>query len=262
MTATILFPVLIVSGVGIVSGVILSIAAIVLQVPVDERQKALRDVLPGANCGACGYAGCDGYAEAMAAGDAEVSKCTPGGADVRNQLADILGVASGEFKRTAAYVRCAGSYTNTQAKMQYAGQFTCASANQLFAGPGSCAYGCTGFGDCVSVCEYDAIHICNGVAVIDPAKCAGCAKCIAACPKSVITMAPAEGTALLACSSHDKGADARKICTAGCIGCTKCVKACPENAISMDNSLAVIDYDKCVGCNKCVSECPQSCIKG
>lgn len=257
---SILFPVLIVSGVGIVSGVILSIAAAVLSVPVDERQIALRDALPGANCGACGYAGCDGYAEAVASGDADISLCTPGGADVKTQLADILGTDAGDFRKMTAFVHCSGSSANTSAKMQYMGERTCAAANQMFGGPGNCGFGCIGFGDCAAVCEYDAVNICDGVAVIDPDKCVGCAKCVSACPKSIIDISPADTTALISCSSHDKGAVVRKICSVGCIGCTRCVKACPEGAIHMEDTLAVIDYDKCTGCGACAESCLQNCI--
>lgn len=260
MVESIISPVIIVTVIGAISGVILSVASIVLHTPVDEKQERLRECLPGANCGACGYAGCDSYAEAMSSGEVGVNMCIPGGAEVKAQLAGIMGVEAGEFRRMAAFVSCNGSHDNATDKMQYIGALTCAAANQIFAGPSSCSYGCMGYGDCVTVCEYDAIHIVNGVSVVDSDRCVGCSKCITVCPKSIIAMAPAEKTAAVVCSSHDKGPQVRKACTVGCIGCTKCVKTCPDEAISMDNFMAVVDYDKCTGCGLCAKDCPQNCI--
>lgn len=260
MVESIINPVIIVTVIGAISGVILSVASIVLHTPVDETQEQLRECLPGANCGACGYAGCDSYAEAISSGEAGVNMCIPGGAQVKAQLAEIMGVQAGSFRKMAAFVSCNGTTENAAAKMQYIGVQTCAAANQIFAGPNSCSYGCMGYGDCVEVCQYDAIHVVNGVSLVDPDRCVGCSKCIAACPKDIIALAPAATTSVVVCSSHDKGPQVRKACTAGCIGCTKCVKACPMEAISMDNFVAVVDYDKCTGCGLCAEGCPAKCI--
>jgi len=258
---SILIPVCIVSGVGAVFGVILSVAAVLLEVPVDKKQEAIREALPGANCGACGYPGCDGYAEALAQGSVTAMLCAPGGQAVRTKLAEILDLDVGSFKQVSAFVQCAGSYYNTSNKMRYVGESSCAYANQIFAGPWSCPYGCLGYGDCMAVCEYDAIQVMDGVAVVDAEKCVACAKCVAACPKSIIAIAPTDHTARMACSSKDRGAQVKQLCTAGCIGCTKCVKSCPEGAIHMVGALARVDYEKCTGCGTCTQSCPQNCFE-
>lgn len=260
MITNIISPIMIVTVIGTVAGVILSVASILLHTPVDETQEKLRECLPGANCGACGYAGCDSYAEAIAAGDADVSLCVPGGASTKSLLAGIMGVDAGGFRRMAAFVTCNGTADNATEKMRYIGAESCAAANQIFGGSRSCVYGCMGYGDCVTVCEYDAIYISNGVSVVDPNKCVGCKRCITACPKSIISLVPAESTAYVVCSSHDKGPLVKKACSVGCIGCTKCVKVCPQEAISMNNFLAIVDYDKCTACGLCADSCPQKCI--
>lgn len=260
MIESIMFPVIIVSVIGTLSGVILSVASIILDVPVDETQEKVRAVLPGANCGACGYTGCDGYAEAISKGEAKVTLCIPGGNGVKDQLAGIMGVEAGDIRRMAAFVKCGGSCDNVSTKMEYSGVQTCASANQIFGGPSACTYGCMGYGDCVAVCQYGAIQVANGISTVDPYKCVGCGMCIAECPKGIISIYPADNISAIQCSSHDKGAQVRKVCAVGCIGCTKCVKDCPQNAISMDNFLAVVDYEKCNGCGECAESCPQKCI--
>lgn len=256
----ILMPVMIVSGIGIVAGVLLSIMSMVMHVPVDEKQEAVREALPGANCGACGYAGCDAYAEAVSKGETEVNHCIPGGQAVKDALAEIMGVQAGDVEKAIAYVQCFGTSVNTKNKMQYIGEMTCASANQMFGGPGSCTYGCMGLGDCLSACDYDAIHIRDGVAFIDPLKCVGCSKCVRTCPKAVIAMQPANSIARVSCSSRDKGGEVRKICQVGCTGCTRCVRICPEGAIKVENFLSRVDPEKCTACGKCVEECPQKCL--
>jgi electron transport complex, RnfABCDGE type, B subunit len=260
MLASIMFPVVIVTVIGTISGVILSVASIILAVPVDEKQENVREVLPGANCGACGYAGCDSYAEAVAKGEAKVTLCIPGGVGVENQLAEIMGVEAGPFRRMAAFVKCNGGNGNASVKMNYGGIQTCTAANQVFGGPNSCTYGCMGYGDCVRVCDYNAIHVINDVSVVDSDKCVGCSRCVTECPKGIISIIPADDASVIVCSSHDRGPIVRKACSVGCIACTKCVKVCPQNAISMDNFVAVIDYEKCNGCGDCVSSCPQKCI--
>lgn len=260
MIGSIVLPVVVVTVIGTLSGVVLSIASIVFAVPVDEKQENARSVLPGANCGACGYAGCDSYAEAVANGDVGVDKCIPGGADVRAQLAEIMGVEAGDFRKMSAFVKCNGSCDNASQKMNYAGIQTCAAANQIFGGPSSCSYGCMGYGDCVAVCEYDAIHIVNGVSVVNPNLCVGCSMCVTECPKGIIALNPVSDTSVVVCSSHDKGPQVKKSCSVGCIGCTRCVKVCPQKAISMDNFVAVIDFENCNGCGECAEVCPQKCI--
>lgn len=260
MIESILVPVTIVAAIGLVAGVGLSIATIIFYQPKEEKEEAVRGVLPGANCGACGFSGCDGYAKALANGEAEATLCSVGGAKTRAELSEVLGISVGDVRRTAAFVCCNGKREYTANKMDYSGTQTCYGASQIFGGPESCQYGCMGYGDCKAVCEYGAIQMVDGVALIDPDKCVSCMKCVSACPKQLIAMLPAEETAIVACANHERGGGVRKTCTVGCISCSRCVKACPQNAITMDNNLAVIDPDLCNNCRACIDVCPQHCI--
>ncbi|MGL4697875.1 RnfABCDGE type electron transport complex subunit B [Enterococcus larvae] len=260
MIESIVAPILIVSGLGLFAGIGLSIATIIFDKPADKKEEALKEVLPGINCGACGFTGCEGYAQAMAANEAEANLCTPGGIDVQTQLAELLGTAIGDYRRTAAFVHCNGTCNHTKEKMDYAGAETCYGAAQIFGGPGSCQFGCMGYGDCEAVCAYDAIHIKNGVAVVDEERCIGCLECITACPKQLIRMLPAAEISAVVCSNHERGGGVKKLCEVGCIACSKCVRSCPVQAITMEDSLAVIDPELCTNCGSCIEVCPQNCI--
>ena len=257
----ILIPIIIVGVIGVVAGAGLSIASIVMAVPVDEKAEAIREVLPGANCGACGYSGCDGYASALSSGqEQKTSLCAPGGSDTAHAVAEILGVTADTVVRQVAAVHCRGTKDNTSDKMEYHGASSCLAATQLFAGKGSCSYGCIGLGDCVQACEFGAIQVCGGVAVVNKELCTACTRCLDVCPKGLIHLVPAEEGAVVRCSNHDKGGQTRKDCTVGCIGCMRCVKVCEFDAIHVENFLAKVDSEKCTSCGKCVAECPQHCI--
>jgi electron transport complex protein RnfB len=256
----ILIPVLIVGIIGLLAGVILAVASIVMAVPKDEKAEALEEVLPGANCGACGFSGCPGYAAAMSKGEAKPGLCSPGGAEVAQKCAEILGSGAVEMEYKTALVHCLGSYDNTTDKMRYDGIQSCSAAAFLAGGISSCRYGCMGMGDCVRACEYGAVSVCNGVAKIDPKKCKGCSKCVEACPKGLISFVPLKRQAVVRCSNCDKGKDVMAVCNIGCIGCTKCVRTCEAQAVSMVNNVAVIDPAKCTGCGKCAEACPRHVI--
>lgn len=258
----ILLAVILVSAIGLIAGLILAFASIIMAVPVDEKQEEIRACLPGANCGACGFSGCDGYAAALSKGDTKnTAMCAPGGNEVSKAVAAVLGVEAGEVKPMAAVVMCQGHNENAPLKLDYTGLKSCKMAAQLFGGPKDCIYGCLGFGDCVNVCEYDAIHICDGVARINPNYCRACKKCINTCPKGLIELMPLHETkAAVLCKNHDKGALTRQECKVGCIGCMKCEKGCEQGAIKVVNNVAHVDYDKCVFCGKCIENCPVKCI--
>lgn len=260
MFEAIFIPAVLVAGFGLLAGVGLSIATIVFATPVNEKEEQLREALPGINCGACGFSGCDGYAKALATGSALPNLCAPGGQNVREALAAQLGVESEELHPTAAFVRCQGSCQVTQKKMHYQGVATCVAANQTFGGPQSCQQGCLGFGDCAAACDYGAITVEDGIARVDPTKCVGCEACLAACPKALIAMKPIFDSPVVACQNTDRGGSVRKLCEVGCITCKRCVKACPTDAISIENQVAVIDFDKCTNCGACLEACPQDCI--
>ncbi len=255
----IILGIIIVAVIGIVAGIILAIASIVMAVPKDEKAEALAEALPGANCGACGFSGCSGYANAMAKGEAEVGLCPPGGAECATKCGEILGVVASSVKRVAV-VNCMGSYDYTSDKMNYDGIESCAAANLLAGGIASCSFGCMGMGDCQRACPYDAVEVCNGVARINKDRCKACSLCVKACPKNIISIVEFKDQAVVKCSNCEKGALAMKVCKVSCIGCMKCVKVCESSAVSVTNFNATIDSEKCTNCGKCVEACPRNII--
>ena len=257
----ILLAVGIVALIGLIAGLGLSAASAALAVPTDEREESLRAALPGANCGACGFSGCDGYAAALAAGEADPNRCAPGGQDTAAALAELLGVEAGPMKIKAAMVLCGGSREHVSQKFDYQGPPSCAAAAMFFAGTTSCPFGCLGFGDCADACEYDAIEIIDELARVNPLKCTACGRCVKACPKGLLSLLPADLEQVVRCSNKDRGAVTRKQCDVGCIGCMKCTKVCPTDAIHVEENLARIDPDTCIRCGKCAEVCPVKCIQ-
>ena len=255
--------IIVVTVIGIICAVMLSVASKVMAVKVDERIPMVRECLPGANCGGCGFPGCDGYAAAMVNDeDTPLTLCAPGGAATAAKVAEVLGRSAGEMVKSYAYVNCLGDCEATADKEEYVGIETCAAAKLLFGGKGKCTFGCLGLGDCTRACPSDAIHIgAKGIARVDTRVCTGCSACAKVCPNHIISILPADIAVQISCSSHDKGPVVRAACKAGCIGCGMCSKKCPEGAIHMDNNLAVIDYSKCTGCGTCMGVCPAKCIK-
>ncbi len=258
---TILIPVLLLTGIAVVCAVLLTLSSVFFAVKEDERAVAIRDCLPGANCGACGYSGCDGYAKALAEGATVATNlCVPGGDKTSFEIAEILGVEAGDVVEKVAYVACNGKCGAAQIKYDYQGPKSCRAANISYNGDKSCAYACLGYGDCAAVCPQNAISVEDGVAHIDPRKCIGCGICVRECPNSVIRLINDTTRVVVECSNHDKGAVTRKACTNGCIGCMKCEKTCPRGAIKVIDNLATIDYSLCTNCGACVSVCPVHCI--
>lgn len=261
MVENILTALLVVGVIGVLAGVLLAVASHFFKVEEDETVKAVREALPGANCGACGYAGCDSYAEAVAQGKAEPNLCIPGAAAVADKLSEILGVSVDSKEPGVAFVACNGTCEATSKKAIYEGVESCTAAGMLFGGASSCIYGCVGCGDCAAVCPVDAICVKNSLAHVNPEICIGCGMCVNTCPKHIISIIPKNATTVVMCSNKEKGAVARKNCKNACIGCKKCQLNCPENAITVTDNLAVIDYSKCSGCGLCVDNCPTKCIK-
>ena len=255
-----LIPVIIVGVIGLIAGIGLSLASKFMAVPVDEKQEKIREALPGANCGACGFSGCDGYAAAVAAGEAEPNLCAPGGATAASALADILGVeVSTEPK--IAYIACAGNGEVTKTKYGYSGMQSCTAANLMHAGPLVCTFGCIGFGDCAKVCPFGAITLENGRPVVDKETCVGCGKCVATCPKALISLIPKDAKVKVACRNKAKGAAVVKACGVSCIACGMCEKACESGAIKVVDNVAVIDYALCTACGKCKDACKRGAIQ-
>ncbi len=249
-----------IAATSVIAGFLLVLVSQKLAVEESELKLSLLDVLPGANCGACGFAGCDEYAEQLAGGLKTPNLCTPGGDTVAEKVCEILELPFSAVSEQVAFVHCRGHLGTTDYIMDYVGPQTCEACNHFFNGRTSCSHACLGFGDCVRVCQYDALHIVDNVAVVDPGKCTGCTMCTAVCPNALLQIHPAKGKALVSCSSHDKGAFTRKLCANGCIGCGKCVRICPAQAISLDQNLAVIDDSLCIDCGKCAPECPVDAI--
>jgi len=246
---------------GLLIGLVLGIANKKFEVEVDEKEVAVRAYLPGNNCGGCGFAGCDALAAAIAKGTAPVNACPVGGAPVAEQISAVMGVSSGAAEKKVAFVKCAGTCDKTERKYHYYGIPDCKEA-VMAPGKGEkkCDYGCLGYGSCVKACQFDAIHVVNGVAVVDKEKCVACGKCVAACPKQLIELVPYRMKHLVQCNSREKGKAVKEACSAGCIGCTLCTKQCDSRAITVTQNIAHIDYEKCTNCGKCAEKCPVKII--
>lgn len=253
-------PILAVCVIGLICGVGLSVASSVMEVKEDAHFPTVRDCLPGANCGACGYRGCDDYARALLTGGVKTNLCVPGGTESAKKLAIALGVEVEAAVQQVAVVRCGGTCQATGLKEEYRGIASCQGAKLLFGGPGRCSYGCIGFGDCAAVCPQNAISLVQGVANVEAQACIGCGLCAKHCPQGVIALVPERAAALVACSNRDKGAATRAVCTTGCIGCKKCVQVCPAGAITVENNLAIIDRSRCTGCGQCAGVCTTGAI--
>ena len=217
--------------IGIICAGVLVIASKLMAVKEDERFPAVRDCLPGANCGACGFAGCDGYAKALCEDpDTPANLCIPGAASVANQVAEVLGVEVGDVVEQVAVVHCSGDCQHTQDKVAYSGIETCAAAKMFYGGKGSCTFGCLGLGDCQRACPQNAIVIKDGGAQVYTCDCIGCGIGVKTGPNHLSSLVPDTKQMVVACSNRDKGAVTRKVCSAGCIGCKKCERVCPSGA--------------------------------
>ena len=250
-----------VAAVGLFIGVFLGVAGKKFAVEVDEKEVAVREALPGNNCGGCGYPGCDGLAAAIAKGEAPVNGCPVGGEPVGKMIAAIMGQEVVETARQVAYVKCAGTCEKTKDNYEYTGVEDCEMMAFIPGGGAkSCTYGCLGFGSCVKACPFHAIHIVDGIAVVDKEACKACGKCVAVCPKHLIEIVPYDQKHLVKCNSQDKGKAVMQACTAGCIGCKMCEKACKFEAVTVENNIAHIDYEKCKDCGACAVKCPKKVI--
>ncbi len=247
--------------IGILCAAMLVIASKLMAVKEDERLPKVRECLPGANCGACGFAGCDGYAKALCENsDTPANLCIPGGAEVARELSEVLGVDAGEIEPKVAAVHCGGDCTATDDKVDYQGIESCSAAKLVYGGKGKCGFGCLGLGDCAAACPQDAIIVRGGLARILEQECIGCGICVKTCPNRIISLVPAKEHYFVACSNKDKGAATRKACSVGCIGCKKCEKLCPAGAIKVEGNVASIDLKLCTGCGACAEGCPAGCI--
>ncbi len=251
----------VVAGIGLLCALLLTVSSKFLSVKEDERVQKIRGCLPGANCGACGFAGCDGYADAIVNSEGvKTNLCVPGGEAVAKNISEIMGVDFENVDASVAFVQCNGNCSATSKRFDYNGITTCSAASLLYGGDGKCSYGCLGFGDCAAACPTDSICIENGIAHIDPRSCIGCGICTERCPKHLIALRSVKKPVYVSCSNKEKGALARKECKNSCIGCKRCENSCPVGAIKVTDNLARVDYEKCIGCKKCSDICPMGCI--
>jgi len=253
----------VVGGLGFVFGIGLGLAAKKFAIQVDPREEELLNVLPNANCGACGFTGCRAYAEALLAGKAKVGQCPVAGGEATAKIARIMGQELSEFSAPkVAVIFCDGG-SKCKDKYEWKGVESCALASKYFGGPKECEFGCLGLGDCFRACPFGAIkwEKPGEVPIIDWEKCTGCGLCVSACPKNIIHLVDCRYRVHIRCASTDRGARVRQICPPGCIGCGLCVKVCPKNDIIMENNLAKMKYDTCDNCGLCEAKCPTKTIK-
>ncbi len=260
----ILIPIIIVGGLGLIYGLVLAFASKKFYVAVDPKIDKILEVLPGANCGACGLPGCAGYAEAIVNENKAINLCAPGGEEAVKNIAEIMGIEATTSEKKTAVILCqSGGYENTLLRYEYQGIATCKAAVLVSNGPNYCNFGCVFQNDCIAACKFDAIRIDErGMRVVDPEKCTGCGACARACPRNLIKILPVSKKVHILCSSHDKGQEARRRCgnNTACISCGLCVKKCPVDAIQMVDDLAQIDYEKCISCGLCATVCPTKAI--
>lgn len=255
----------VVGGLGLLFGILLTVAANVFAVEVNPLVTKVREVLPGANCGACGYPGCDGLAEAIAEGKAPVNACPVGGAPLAEKLSEIMGTKPPKSTvRTVAQVVCRGGLDRCKTKFEYEGIQDCLSASLVADGYKACSHACLGLGTCVNACKFGAITIDEErkIAVVDTEKCTNCGMCVQACPRDVLALQPEKMPVRLLCREAEKGKVVREKCNAGCIGCGLCSKSCKFGVITMVDNLPQFDMDKCVGCMVCAEVCPTWAIWG
>lgn len=253
-------PILIFAALGLLAGVLLTIASKVFAVKTDERIGEIDEILPHANCGACGFAGCSDYADAVVTKAAATNLCKPGGTETAKKVAAIMGTEAIAIKPEIAIVRCRGNCNAVKVKYEFQGVSSCQAAKRLFGGEKACAYGCFGLGDCARACTHDAIHIIDGIADIQPGLCVACGQCAKVCPNKLITMRSTLKHFDVRCSSHDNGRITKLNCKNGCIGCRICERKCLHKAITVTENLATIDYEKCAGCGICRENCPTGAI--
>ena len=261
--------VLVLGAIALVASVVLFVISKKFAVHEDPRIGQVAELLPGANCGGCGFPGCSGMADALVkgadTGSIDGLRCPVGGDDVMNQVADLLGMAMANSEPMVAVVRCNGSCENRPRIAEYDGLRTCAAMHACGSGETACGFGCLGCGDCAEACQFDAIKVNpeTGIPEVDEEKCTSCGACVKACPRGIIELrkkGPKGRRVYVQCVNKDKGPVAKKACAVACIGCGKCQKVCKFEAITVENNLSYIDYSKCKMCTKCVDECPTGAI--
>lgn len=264
MNETIIYSIVLLAALGLVLALILYVVAQKFKVEEDPRIDLVADALPGANCGACGKAGCRDMAVQIVK-DPAYTGCPVCNEENIARIAEILGRIPEKKEPRIAVVRCQGGHINTTARVKFEGLQSCSYAGSVLPSEGGCPFGCLGLGDCVKACSFDALHINTqtGLPEVDPDKCTACGACAQTCPRGIIEIRKKRektGRVFVGCINQQKGVSAMKVCKVSCIGCGKCAQACPKNAITVANNLAYINDDLCVSCQLCVKVCPKNAI--
>ncbi len=258
----VLIAMLAVGAIGLIAGALLSIAAKVFYVPVDPRVSQIGDLLPGANCGGCGFAGCLDLAGAIVNGQVPPNACRCASQEANRRIAALIGAALEEREREVACIFCKGDAAHARRRFRYLGIADCRAAEIVAGGDKACRYGCLGLGTCVAACIFDALRMGeDGLPVVDPDRCTACGVCVRICPRHIPRLVPVSQKAIAFCTSHDPGKAVKEVCEVGCIACGLCKKVCPEKAIEIVSFLAVVDPAKCTGCGKCFEKCPTGIIR-
>lgn len=256
----ILAAVLALGGLGALFGVLLTMADKKFHVEEDWRIAQVQECLGGANCGACGYAGCSALAAAIVKGEAMPNACPPAGAQGAAKIAGIMGVEAVQSAHIVARVLCQGAHGVAKDRYIYDGLPSCRAASSMAGGPKMCAYACIGLEDCVRACAFEAVRIEDGLVRISENRCTACGKCVQTCPRGVIELLPIEQSVIVRCRNSDIGRAAREACIKACIGCKRCERECQYGAIHVQNGFARIDTEKCTRCGACAKTCPCGCI--
>jgi Na+-translocating ferredoxin:NAD+ oxidoreductase RNF subunit RnfB len=261
MLENIIRPIIAIGGLSLVFGALLGFSAKKFAVNVDPKVKQILNILPGVNCGGCGFAGCAVFAEAVAKETASYNGCPAGGASAAKQIAGALGIEAEVSTRKVAFIKCHGIDSNVKRNSIYDGPKSCVAASQLATGGNkSCSYSCIGLASCKNACPFGAIRITDSIAEVDIIKCTACGKCVSVCPKKLIEIVPEKNKVRIFCNSKDIGRVVRRNCRAGCIGCAICQKNCASGAITIVDNIACVDYTKCTSCMVCVNKCPTKAI--
>ncbi|MFA4888116.1 MAG: RnfABCDGE type electron transport complex subunit B [Candidatus Omnitrophota bacterium] len=256
----ILIPIITLGVLGLIFGIGLAIASKKLAVVTDPRLERIHGLLPGSNCGACGGAGCFGFAEQLLSGKASVEACRVSEQAIKEKIAELLGKKIEQTAKKVAVLHCNGGLKVAD-RFRYDGIEDCLAVNLVLGGQKECVFGCLGFGSCVKVCPFEAISMsAEGLPIVDRDLCKACNKCVLVCPKKLFCLIEAKHSVVVSCKSHDLGKDTKSVCPVGCIACQLCLKACKFDAIHVIDNLAVIDYQKCTSCGECIKVCPMKTI--
>lgn len=257
---TIVYAALTLGVLGLIFGAVLTFASKKFHVEVDERIEQVQACTGGANCGACGYAGCAAFAEAVVKGEAKANGCAPAGAEGARKIGEIMGLNVDLEERRVARVLCNGAHGIAKSSYNYDGYRSCVVAADIAGGPKDCRFACIGLGDCMDHCAFDAITMVDGIAHINEDRCTACGACVNVCPRSVIKLLPVSQNVIVRCRNEEVARAARESCMRACIGCGRCKRECKYDAIVVENGYARIDHEKCVRCGECAKVCPCNCI--